>query len=454
MAVRRRTFLRAGARTLVGGALTVAGADSWAAEKAAPPVTTPRTRNILVWSEGTAPENVYPKDIRGAVAEALAGLPGNYVIRTATLTDPDQGAGQAALDGTDVLFWWGHKRHGDVTDATVDRIVKRVVDGGMGVVFLHSAHFSKPLKAVLQATGAWKEYTNDGKPQDIHVVTPAHPIARGVRDFVIPREERYEEPFEVPTPDTVVFDALYESTQTRARQGLCWTRGKGRVFYFRPGHEEFPVFFQPEIKRIVRNAALWAARDEAGILEDADPAARAARGAGEPPLAILCGRLGYAGTDITAPGETKAQRFVKAGTGPVKTYPLAAYGVPKECAAGWYATDKSEKRTLLWKVDARHNKEDNPPTRDKARITFDPGDRPFGLWIASQGFPTETICSEDAQNAAIARFGGKPIQKARVYAAVSSAGTPLPNTYIIGWEYSTNDDFQDMVTVVENVRPA
>ena len=446
----RRTFLRDGARTVVGG--TLALSNALAGEAAAQ--IKPATRSILVWSEGTAPESVYPKDIRGAVAQSLAGLPGGYDVHTATLSDPEQGVSQAVLDHTDVLFWWGHKRHGDVTDATVERIVRRVTEGGMGIVFLHSAHFSKPLKAILQATGAWKEYTNDGKPQDIHVLAPKHPIARGVRDFVIPREERYEEPFEVPTPEAVVFDAFYESTKTRVRQGMCWTRGKGRVFYFRPGHEEFPIFFMPEIKRIVRNAALWAARDPGGIAFDNDAGARAAVQAGEPPLSTLCARLGYAGTDISAPGEVRAFNFVKAGPGPVRTHPVAAFGVPKQCAAGWYSPEMPDARTTLWKVEAGHNKQDSPPTEGSASGAFDPGDKPFGLWVATQGFPGEFVCTDDARNAGITRFGGKAIHKARVFAAVSDAGVLKPNTYLIGWEYSTNDDFQDIVTLIENVRPA
>jgi trehalose utilization protein len=422
----------------------------------APSTPLPRRRVVRVWSEGTAPASVYPKDIRGAVADSLAHLRG-YDVKTATLTDPDQGVSQADLDATDVLIWWGHQKHGDVTDATVERIVKRVRDGGMGVIFLHSAHYAKPLKAVLGASGAWKAYVNDGKPQHLHVTDARHPIARGVRDFTFPREERYEEPFVVPTPEAVVFDALHEATGTRARQGLCWTIGKGRVFYFRPGHEEFPVYFMPEVRRILRNAVLWAANEEEGIWEDNDPAAPAARATREPPLALILRNVSYGGTEIIAGGEVAAQAFVRAGRGPVKTYPVASYGLIKDCAAGWYTPEgDGPKRRDLWKVEAKFNKQDRPPLAKGAKTEFDPGDKPFGLWVSTGGFtaPPEFVCTGDADNAAIKRFGGKPIHKARVYAAVRSDGTAVPNAYLIGWEYSTNDDFQDIVTLVENVKPA
>ena len=185
----------------------------------------------------------------------------------------------------------------------------------------------------------------------------------------------------------------------------------------------------------------------------ADPAADAARAAGEPTLAEICGRLGYGATSLTPDGAIKAFQFRKAQPGLVRSYPLAAYGQPKECASGWYAADSPDKRIGLWKVDGRHQKEDNPPTESKGVITFDPKDKPFGLWIASKAFPGETVDTDDGRNAAIARFGGAPVRKVRVWAAVSSNGVAIPNSYLLGWEYSTNDDFQDIVTIVENVQP-
>jgi trehalose utilization protein len=455
--VRRREFIRNGAGVMAGGllALQVSNAEALLGQKAPA-----KKRTILVWSEGTAPKDVYPKDISGAVADELKGLRG-YEIRTATLTDPDQGVSDAVLSETDVLFWWGHEKHGDVTDATVERIVKRVKEGGMGVVFLHSAHFSKPLKAVLGASGAWSAYVNDGKPQRITVADKNHPIARGVKDFVIPKEERYEEKFIVPEPEAVVFDGFYESTQTRARQGLCWTIGKGRVFYFRPGHEDFPIFFLPEVKRIMRNAALWAARNEDLLYDDTDPAGAAAFAAGEPSLGRILRDAGYGSTSVVAGGEIEAQRLVKAGKGKVTMTPLAAYGVLKNCTAGWYpaptaATDTTPeppKRTQLWKIDAPNNKRMAPPLASGGKTTFDPGDKPFGLWVATEGFAGEYVYSEDALQKFIPRFS-KGHHKAHVYAAVKTGGATVPNAVLIGFEYSTNDDNQEVVVLVENVRPA
>ena len=444
--MRRRSLVLAGLG--LAGGLWAGGASGQAK----------KNKKILVWSEGTAPKSVYPNDINGAVAACLSGLRG-YDVQTSGLNDPDQGVSEATLNSTDVLFWWGHQKHGQVTDENVARIVRRVKEDGMGVVFLHSAHFSKPLKAVLGATGAWKEYINDGQPQNISVLVPNHPIARGVRPFVVPKEERYEEPFEVPQPEAVVFDGFYESTKTHARQGLCWTIGKGRVFYLRLGHEEFPVYFMPEVRRILRNSALWAARDEATILEDADPFSAAARATHEPTLAVIARDAGYGGTDITQGGEINAQRFVRAGKGKVQFTPLAAYGVEKVCHAGWYEAKEAStgatyptKRSELWKLDAKHNKQMAPPLASGGKSEFDPGDTPFGLWVASEAFAGETICTEDALQTFVKRFKANDRHKAHVYKAVRTDGTPVPDAVIIGFEYSTNNDNQEVVTLVENVR--
>ncbi len=220
------------------------------------------SRRVIVWSEGTAPKKVYPDDIRGAVAEGLKKLDG-WDIMTATITDADQGVPQDALDKTDVLIWWGHQKHGDVKDETVDRIVKRVKEGGMGFIGLHSAHYSKPYKKLMGTPCGWKGgYVEDGSRLDMTIKSPDHPIVKGMKDFVIPHTERYGEPFECPEPEALVFDGLYtlpDKTTQESRQGLTWTVGKGRVFYFQPGHETYPIFFQEEVRQVLRNAVDWAA---------------------------------------------------------------------------------------------------------------------------------------------------------------------------------------------------
>ncbi len=140
-------------------------------------------RRVVVWSEGTAPKNVYPRDIRGAVADGLKPLTG-WEIVTATLSDPDQGVSVESLNKTDVLIWWGHQRHGQVKDENVARIVRRVKDEGMGFIALHSAHFSKALKKLLGTNCGWKGgYVEDGSGLEIIIKDKQHPIARGLSDF-------------------------------------------------------------------------------------------------------------------------------------------------------------------------------------------------------------------------------------------------------------------------------
>jgi len=223
------------------------------------PLTKPEPPvRVLVWSEGTAPPSVYPEDINGAIAAYLKTRPG-LEVRTARITDPEQGLSEAALAETDVLIWWGHVRHGAVADEAVQRIVRRVREGGMGFIALHSSHWAKPFKALLGTSGNWKGgFRNDGKAERVQIITPSHPIAEGLSDFGIPRTEMYGDPFEVPQPDTVVFQSTFEGGGT-ARSGCTWTVGKGRVFYFRAGHETYPIYFQAEVRRLLHNAVLWVA---------------------------------------------------------------------------------------------------------------------------------------------------------------------------------------------------
>lgn len=218
----------------------------------------PNPIRVLVWSEFSEPKEVYPHGIHGAVADALNKLDG-VTAATATLDDADQGVSEAALAGADVLAWFGHVKHGAVTDVSVDRIVKHVKERGMGFLGLHSTHFAKPFKALMETECSWRTYVEDGKSAEIHVWDASHPIAQGVPNFVIPKEEWYGEPYKVPPPDSVVLVGLYTDRREIARDGMTWTAGKGRVFYFRPGHETFPIYFMPEVQKILGNAARWLA---------------------------------------------------------------------------------------------------------------------------------------------------------------------------------------------------
>jgi len=219
-------------------------------------------RRVVVWSEGTAPKRVYPNDISGAVAEGLKPLAGWEVV-TATISDPEQGVSEESLKKTDVLIWWGHARHGQVTDESVARIVRRVKDEGMGYIALHSSHFAKALKQLLGTPCGWKGgYYEDGSAVKLIVKDQQHTMVRGISDFTLPKTERYSEPFEVPPPESVVLDGTYtlpNGTTEQSRQGLVWTVGKGKVFYFQPGHETYPTFFDETVRKVLRNAVEWMA---------------------------------------------------------------------------------------------------------------------------------------------------------------------------------------------------
>ena len=225
-------------------------------------------RKVVVWSEGTAnvdeaSKKVYPQDINTAIAEGLEPLAGSgWQIVKAGINDPDQGISDELLNSTDVLIWWGHKRHGDVSNELVNKIDKRVRDGQMGFIGTHSCHFAKPFKKLMGTACSWREYVEDGTSAEIIVKEPNHPICKGVKTFKLKAIERYGEPFAVPTPEAVPLEGIYTKPDGKtepARMGLCWTVGKGRVFYFTPGHETHNDYYLPEVRQIFINAVQWAA---------------------------------------------------------------------------------------------------------------------------------------------------------------------------------------------------
>jgi trehalose utilization protein len=218
---------------------------------------------VTVWGEGLeqAPEakRIYPDGIQEAIAAALrAELGDAAVVRTATLADPEHGLMSEVLEATDVLAWWGHRAHEDVDDAAADRVVQHVLDG-MGLVVLHSSHYSKPFLR-LMGTRCSLRWRNDAEREVVWTVAPTHAIADGIPPvFVVPEHEMYGEYFDIPPPEQLVFISSFAGGEV-FRSGCCWTRGKGRIFYFSPGHETFPVYYQPEIRRVLANAARWARR--------------------------------------------------------------------------------------------------------------------------------------------------------------------------------------------------
>lgn len=219
-------------------------------------------KTVVVWSECTAPKDMYPDDINGAIVEGLKSLDGWNVV-AANLSQPEQGISDELLKKCQVLIWWGHKKHKDVSDALVQKIVKRVKEEGMGFISVHSSHFAKPYKALMGTACTWREYKADGTSVKITVKEPNHPIAKGVpKEFALPKIERYGEPFAVPTPEAVVLEGIYTKPNGETepgRMGMCWTIGKGRVFYLTPGHETYDDFFRPEIRQVMKNAVVWAA---------------------------------------------------------------------------------------------------------------------------------------------------------------------------------------------------
>jgi len=216
---------------------------------------------VTVWNEYRHEKvhaevaRVYPNGIHEAIASHLRAT--GLEVRTATLDEPEHGLTAEVLAHTDVLVWWGHMAHGDVRDEIVERVYQRVLDG-MGLIVLHSGHFSKIFRK-LMGTSCDLKWREAGEKERIWVVEPGHPIAEGLGEyFEVPHAEMYGERFDVPAPDTLVFISWFQGGEV-FRSGCCYQRGKGKVFYFRPGHETFPIYYQPEVLRVVTNAVHWAA---------------------------------------------------------------------------------------------------------------------------------------------------------------------------------------------------
>jgi len=200
---------------------------------------------------------VYPDGIHATLADALAT---DHEVRTATLEEPAHGLTDDVLESTDVLMWWGHDAHEAVDDAVADRVQQRVLEG-MGFVPLHSSHYSKPFKR-LMGTSCSLQYREDGSTERLWVIDPGHPIADGLDEAIeLSETEMYGEPFDVPDPDRLVFVSWFEGGEV-FRSGCCYQRGKGRIFYFRPGHETYPIYENESIQRVLRNAVAWAAPTE------------------------------------------------------------------------------------------------------------------------------------------------------------------------------------------------
>ncbi|EDY81490.1 conserved hypothetical protein [Verrucomicrobiia bacterium DG1235] len=218
---------------------------------------------VVVWNEFQHEQEsdcvraVYPNGIHNAIAEGLRELDEGLDVGTATLQEPEHGLSVERLAETDVLLWWGHKAHEQVSDALVDAVQRRALEG-MGLIVLHSGHYSKIFKR-LMGTSCSLTWREAGERERLWVCNPGHPIAAGIETFIeLENEEMYGEPFGVPTPDEQVFISWFEGGEV-FRSGNCYTRGNGKIFYFRPGHESYPTYYDTSIKRVLANAVRWAA---------------------------------------------------------------------------------------------------------------------------------------------------------------------------------------------------
>ncbi len=272
---------------------------------------------VVVWDERQPKQRpTYANFLGNHIADNL-GEQERFSVRSVGMDDPQQGLPDELLDDCDVLIWWGHRRQGEISVETSHRIVERIKAGKLSLIVLHSAHWSTPFvvamqerakqdalaklsaveraKAKVEWVGKFQrrapardadltpsvsyekredgntlvrivrpnccfpEYKAHGKPSKFKTLLPNHPIANGIpEEFTLAQTEMYDEPFHVPAPDAVIFEERWEAGQ-RFRSGAVWSLGRGKVFYFRPGHENFNVFHQPEPLKIITNAARWLA---------------------------------------------------------------------------------------------------------------------------------------------------------------------------------------------------
>ncbi|MBE6546440.1 MAG: trehalose utilization protein ThuA [Ruminococcaceae bacterium] len=216
---------------------------------------------VLVWNENyheqvsEAIAAIYPRGIHTTIAEGLSTDP-DLTVSTATMDMEEFGLSEEALAQTDVLIVWAHHRHGELPDEIATRVQQRVLDG-MGFLVLHSAHLCKPFVRLMGTVcrSRWRE--NDEKER-LWVIEQGHPIAEGLPAYLeFEEEETYGERFDIPTPDELVFISWFSGGEV-FRSGCCFYRGKGKIFYFRPGHEAYPTYYREDVRRILINAVKWA----------------------------------------------------------------------------------------------------------------------------------------------------------------------------------------------------
>jgi trehalose utilization protein len=221
--------------------------------------------NVTVWNEfihertNDVVKKIYPQGIHAVVADAIREQLGEAAtIRTATLDEPEHGLTEEVLAQTDVLTWWGHAAHERVDDKVVARVQQRVLEG-MGLVVLHSGHASKIFRT-LMGTGCMLRWREAGERERLWIVKPGHDIVQGFTSecFELAHTEMYGEFFDIPEPDELIFISWFEGGEV-FRSGCTFQRGRGRIFYFRPGHETYPIYYDSNVRRVIGNGVRWAA---------------------------------------------------------------------------------------------------------------------------------------------------------------------------------------------------
>ena len=221
---------------------------------------------VTVWGENRHEQTeehvarLYPDGMHAAVAAGIAeNLGDGCVVRTATLDEPEHGLTEEALAGTDVLTWWGHQAHDEVADEVVARVQRHVLSG-MGLVVLHSGHFSKIFRALMGTTCRLRWRNGDDR-ELLWTVDPTHPIAQGVpQPLEVGTDEMYGEFFDIPAPDELVFVSSFTGGEV-FRSGCTFRRGHGRIFYFRPGDQDYPVYHRAGVRKVIANGVRWARSD-------------------------------------------------------------------------------------------------------------------------------------------------------------------------------------------------
>jgi trehalose utilization protein len=275
--------------------------------------------HVLIWDERQPRQaEAYENFLGNEIAQQL-GHVDDLEIRSVCLEDPEQGLNAGNLEWADVIVWWGHVRHSDLAEGRAKLVLEYIQQGELDLIVLHSAHWARPFVEAMNwrsiedakrklavtagdskftletvappmertvpihggqitpAVFGYKEnakefravvhlpyccfpdYRPDGKPSVIRVLQPEHPIAAGLAETIVVKQtEMYNEPFHVPEPDELIFEETWEAGE-RFRSGMIWNIGRGKVFYFRPGHETYPVYKQPEMIQVLENACRWLA---------------------------------------------------------------------------------------------------------------------------------------------------------------------------------------------------